>query len=115
MNGDMTANTYHKLAQRTSSKILTPMGHLLNGSLGLCGESGEFADLVKKHCYQGHDLDREHLAKELGDVLWYVVECANALNYDLADIMNMNIEKLKARYPQGFDSNMSKNRAKGDI
>lgn len=111
----MTINEYQALAMRTSNKELSPDYHLLNGALGLVGESGEIADLVKKNWMQGHVLDIEHIAKELGDVCWYIAETATALGYDLETIMKMNIEKLKKRYPDGFDSERSQHRAEGDV
>ena len=88
---------------------------LMNGVLGMCGEAGECADIVKKHMMQGHNLDKEHLAKEVGDVLWYIAETATALGFNLDNIMQMNVDKLKARYPQGFEVDKSVNREKGDV
>lgn len=111
----MRANEYQELAQRTSNKRLLWDQKLLNGALGLCGESGEIADLIKKSRMQGHSLDIEHIAKELGDVCWYIAEAASAINYTLEDIMKMNIEKLKKRYPDGFSAERSMHREKGDI
>ena len=83
---------------------------LINAVMGLCGESGEAIDLVKKHLHQGHALDKEKLAKELGDIAWYLAEAATALDLSLDDIFEQNIAKLKARYPEGFDSQRSINR-----
>lgn len=111
----MTINEYQKLAMRTSNGELTPSEHIVNGALGLCGESGEIADLIKKNQMQRHPLDREHVAKELGDVLWYVAETAAAIDYNLETIMRMNIEKLQARYPDGFSAERSMHRKDGDI
>lgn len=111
----MRINEYQAAAMRTSNKDLSPDYHLLNGALGLCGESGEVADMVKKNFMQGHDLDIDHLAKELGDCLWYIAETATAIGIDMETIMKMNIEKLKARYPDGFSSDRSQNRKDGDI
>lgn len=111
----MTINEYQALAMRTSNNELPTDYHLLNGALGLAGESGEIADIVKKSWMQGHDLDVEHIAKELGDVCWYIAETATALGCDLETIMKMNIEKLKKRYPDGFDSERSQHRAEGDV
>jgi NTP pyrophosphatase (non-canonical NTP hydrolase) len=88
---------------------------LVQGVMGLCGEAGECIDLVKKHIYQGKELDKEHLAKELGDVAWYLATTAQAIGYDLETIFEMNIEKLRARYPNGFEVYKSENRAEGDI
>lgn len=111
----MNINEYQQLAMRTSNRTLTPIDHILNGALGVAGEGGEVADLVKKHLYQGHDLDLQHIAKELGDICWYIAETATAIGYDLEHIMQMNIDKLKARYPEGFDTERSLHREKGDI
>ena len=77
--------------------------------MGLCGESGEAIDIVKKWLAQGHELDREKLKKELGDICWYLAETATALDCDLEDIMAANIEKLQKRYPEGFDAEKSVN------
>lgn len=111
----MTILEYQSLAARTSNRDLSPDYHLLNGVLGLVGESGEIADLVKKNWMQGHDLDIVHVAKELGDVCWYVAETATAIGYDLETILKMNIEKLRKRYPEGFDSERSQHRKEGDV
>ena len=78
--------------------------------MGLCGESGEGIDHVKKHLAQGHDLNKEHIAKELGDIAWYIAEVATVIGYELDDILQMNIDKLKARYPEGFSVEKSLNR-----
>lgn len=88
---------------------------LINGLMGLNGEAGEAIDILKKHLFQGHDLDKEHLAKELGDVAWYLAISADALGYSLEEILQMNIDKLKARYPEGFDEDRSVNREEGDV
>ena len=112
----MTINEYQYAALRTAqTDKLTANELLLNSALGLCGESGEVADLVKKHRFQGHDIDVEHIAKELGDVAWYLAVTADALGYDLETIFQMNIDKLRARYPDGFDPELSINRKAGDI
>lgn len=111
----MTINEYQALAARTSNRELSREYHILNGALGLAGESGEVADLVKKHFMQGHPLDAEHVAKELGDICWYIAETATAIGCDLETIMKMNIEKLRKRYPKGFSSEQSQHREAGDI
>ena len=103
----MTINEYQKLAMTTLNPQLSKKDVLINGVMGLCGESGEAIDIVKKWLAQGHELDREKLAKELGDICWYLAETATALDLDLEDIMAANIEKLKQRYPDGFDANRS--------
>ena len=106
----MTPNEYQEACLRTASDKMyaTPYENmLLDGALGLCGESGEVADLVKKSIFQGHPLDRGHIAEELGDCLWYVSITAYAVGYNLDTIMQMNISKLQKRYPDGFDSERS--------
>ncbi len=107
----VTINKYQELAMRTSNPKLTDGEHLINGALGLTGEAGEVADLVKKAYMQGHAIDRERIAKELGDVCWYVAETATAIGYDLETIMQLNIDKLRRRYPDGFDADRSVRRA----
>ena len=99
----MNINEYQKLAMQTLNPALTPQEVLMDSALGLCGESGEVADLLKKHLMQGHPFDQNEFAKELGDVAWYLAEAAPALGMDLETILQMNIEKLKRRYPEGFD------------
>ena len=112
----MTINEYQTAALRTAqTDKLTANELLLNSALGLCGESGEVADLVKKHRFQGHDLDLDHIAKELGDVAWYLAVGAYAIGFDLESIFRMNKEKLKARYPNGFSTDRSLHRDKNDI
>ena len=103
----MTINEYQKLAMTTLNPELSQKDVLINGVMGLCGESGEAIDIVKKWLAQGHDLDREKLAKELGDICWYLAETATALDLSLEDIMAANIEKLRRRYPDGFDASRS--------
>lgn len=111
----MTINEYQKEALRTESGISKEYPRLLNGLMGLNGEAGECIDILKKHLYQGHELDKEHIAKELGDVAWYLAVSADAIGYDLETILQMNVDKLRARYPESFDSELSIHRAKGDI
>ena len=106
----MTINEYQKLAMTTLNKELSQKDILINGVMGLCGESGEAIDIVKKYLAQGHELDREHLIKELGDIAWYLAEVATVLDVDLEEVLVRNIEKLKARYPEGFSVEKSLNR-----
>ena len=103
----MTVNEYQKLAMTTLNPALDKKDVLINGVMGLCGESGEAIDIVKKWLAQGHELDKEKLAKELGDIAWYLAETATALNLNLEDVFEANIEKLKKRYPEGFDTQRS--------
>lgn len=103
----MQGNEYQKLAMTTLNPALSKQDVLINGVMGLCGESGEAIDLVKKHLHQGHPLDREKLIKELGDIAWYLAETAYALDVALDDVLEQNIAKLRARYPEGFDTDRS--------
>jgi NTP pyrophosphatase (non-canonical NTP hydrolase) len=105
----MTLNDYQTLAQRTSGNAL-PSNKIENGILGLCGESGECADIYKKYIFQGHEFDREAMKAELGDVLWYCAELAAGLGITLEEVAAGNIEKLRKRCPDGFDSKRSVNR-----
>lgn len=108
-NDNLTANDYQRMAMRTASG-LDKHSLILNGVMGLNGEAGECIDIMKKHIFQGHELDREHLIEELGDVAWYLAICCEGLGVSLEEVMEKNIEKLKARYPEGFDKARSINR-----
>ena len=99
----MTINEYQKLAMTTLNPGLSKKDVLINGVMGLCGESGEAIDIVKKWLAQGHELDKAHLAEELGDIAWYLAEVATVLGYDLEDILQANIDKLRKRFPEGFE------------
>ena len=103
----MKINEYQELAMTTLNPELSKRDVLINSVMGLCGESGEAIDIVKKWMAQGHELDKEHLAKELGDVAWYLAEAATALDISLEDIFKANIDKLKMRYPDGFETKKS--------
>lgn len=105
----MNADEYQTLALRTAS-MATEKDFILNGVMGLCGESGECIDIVKKHIFQGHELNTKKLAEELGDVAWYLAITAHALGEDLSEILRGNIDKLMARYPEGFDAERSLHR-----
>lgn len=111
----MTANGYQQMALRTMNTKLSRRDVLVNGVMGLCGEAGEAIDIVKKHLAQGHDLDRDKLIKELGDVAWYLAETAYALDVTLEEVLQLNIDKLMARYPQGFEEDKSLYRQEGDV
>jgi len=110
----MTVNEYQKAALRTADTS-SDLDLLANGVMGLCGEAGECIDLVKKFMFQQHEIDLAHLAKELGDVAWYLAVTAYAIGYDLETVMQMNVDKLLKRYPEGFDADRSQHREEGDI
>lgn len=109
----MTINEYQRLAMKTLNPELVKKDVLINGVMGLCGESGEAIDIVKKWLAQGHELDREKLAKELGDIAWYLAETAYALEIPLEEVFRGNIEKLAKRYPEGFSAQRSLERENG--
>ena len=124
----MTGNEYQELAMRTNDGLNTIrlaltmnincdiiIAQLLNGVLGLTGEAGEVSDLVKKGIFHEKGIDLEHLKKELGDCAWYLAMICDACGFTLDDAMQTNIDKLKARYPEGFDTYRANNRAEGDI
>jgi NTP pyrophosphatase (non-canonical NTP hydrolase) len=111
----MQINEYQQLAKRTINKEMSKKDMLINSVMGLAGESGEVIDLVKKHLFHSHELDKNHLIKELGDVAWYLAEVCTALDITLEEVLITNIEKLKKRYPEGFSIEKSINRQEGDI
>ena len=106
----MRIDDYQREAMTLLNPALKESDVLLNALMGLCGESGEAIDVMKKHLFQGHPLDREKLVKELGDVAWYLAEAATGLGVNLSEVMQRNLDKLHARYPGGFDTNRSQNR-----
>lgn len=126
----MTGNEYQVLANRTNDgnancrlqdKIEDYLGRsidfggVLNSCLGLAGEVGELNDMVKKWVFHEKELDETHLKKELGDVMWYVSMMCHSMCWTLDDVMQMNIDKLIARYPEGFDVIRANNRQEGDV
>mgnify|MGYP001191903492 FL=1 len=96
-----------------------PVERLLTAAVGMSAESGEFTEVVKKMIFQGKPVNDEnifHLKRELGDVMWYVAQACMALDTDFNEIIEMNVDKLKARYPGGeFDVHHSENRVEGDL
>ena len=98
----MTFEEYQKLTRKTRNIELTYREQFINGALGLNGEAGEVADLIKKTYFQGHEFCDEKIAQELGDVMWYVALIADCLGMTLEEVAEKNIEKLKKRYPNGF-------------
>lgn len=106
----MDFDAYQALAGRTSVEGRSDIDRLTNGALGLGGEAGEVVELVKKHRYHGHALDADGVKKELGDVLWYIAEVCSAVGLSMGDVAQHNIDKLRARYPEGFSENRSRDR-----
>lgn len=135
----MNANKYQKLAMRTndgkasdrligkmqeydmkfsseqSNKESVDIGGIFNACLGMSGEVGEFNDMIKKWVFHEKNLDMEHAKKEAGDILWYVVMLCESFGWNMEEVMQMNVDKLKSRYPEGFDVERANNRAEGDV
>ncbi len=105
---------YQRQAMRTAPKDLTPYQLITNAAYGLCGEAGEVIDHLKKHEFQGHDLDVGGICEEVGDLLWYCAMFAQGAGVRLSEIAQRNIEKLRKRYPDGFDSDKSIHRAQNE-
>lgn len=130
----MLGSEYQKMAMRTndgkgterlkkalgvnSPECYAPIadiGGLLNGCLGLSGEVGEFNDMIKKWIFHEKPLDEEHAKKECGDIFWYLAMICDSFGWDMNEIMQMNIDKLKARYPEGFSVEKANNRKEDDV
>ena len=126
----MTGFEYQCLAMRTNDRkatnrllnvtisdgfVMEDTGAILDACLGLSGEVGEFNDMIKKWIFHEKELDVEHLKKECGDVMWYVAMLCDAFNWSLDDVMQTNIDKLRERYPDGFDVRRANNRKAGDV
>lgn len=133
----MTGNEYQKLAMRTNDHKATDrllgnimkyllqqnlideqqkdIGGIFNACLGLSGEVGEFNDMIKKWIFHEKPLDVEHAKKEAGDICWYLAMLCESFGWSLDEIMQMNVDKLKARYPEGFDVERANHRAEDDV
>ena len=111
----MRVNEYQEAAMATLNPALDKKDVLVNSVMGLCGESGEAIDIVKKWLMQGHELDKDHLIKELGDVAWYLAEAATALDVPLETVLQGNLDKLRQRFPNDVDTDASVHRKEGDI
>lgn len=104
-----------KFSNEQSNKESVDIGGIFNACLGLSGEVGEFNDMIKKWVFHEKELDMEHAKKEAGDILWYVVMLCESFGWNMEEIMQMNVDKLKARYPEGFDVERANHRAEGDV
>ena len=105
---------YQDLAARTINPALTHEQMKDHALKGMVGEIGEINSIYQK-VYQGHEFDEEHVKKELGDLMWFIAEYCTAWGWNLDDICQMNIDKLRARFPNGFEVDKSIHRAEGDI
>lgn len=111
----MTGNEYQKLADRTRSVPDDQKEDMLRHAVfGLSSESGEVSGILQK-IYQGHEFEKEHFKKELGDCMWMIAEACTALEITMDDVMETNIEKLKKRFPDGFSIEKSLHRQEGDV
>lgn len=106
----MNISEYQKKSIRTLNHSLTDRDQLACMGMGISGEGSEVTDEIKKHLYQGHDLDVDHIAEEMGDVMFYMVNLATLLDIDFQDVLDGNHEKLMDRFPKGFDKDKSINR-----
>lgn len=123
----MTGRKYQKLAMRTNDNIaiqrligkvvidVVDIGGIFSACLGLSGKIGEFNDMVKKWVFHEKELDIDHAKKEAGDICWYLAMLCESFGWNLEEIMQMNIDKLKARYPEGFDTCRANHRSEGDV
>ena len=107
----MKLNEYQDMALRTRNEDIGTVQELANYALGLNGEAGEVADLIKKGIFHGHEMDRHELAKEIGDCLWYIANLSKIAGFTLEQVATMNVTKLMRRYPEGFDKEKSVNRS----
>lgn len=110
----MEINEYQKLAARTINSQLSYEEQVNHALHGMVGEVGELHSLYQKK-YQGHDFDENHAKKEVGDLLWFIGEYCTAMGWSMDEVAQTNINKLRARYPEGFESDRSLNRVEGDI
>ena len=111
MKSKLSLDKYQELANRSAGAGGNGERRLIVSALGLAGEAGEFANLVKKMTAHGHPFDPQALDDELGDVLWYLAEAATAAGLSLEEIANNNVKKLLKRYPDGFSEEQSRNRS----
>ena len=110
----MNMNEYQKLAARTIGQHLNATQKIQHSLHGMAGEVGELHSLYQK-VFQGHEFESEHAIKEVGDLLWFIAEWCTANRVNLDDVAQMNIAKLKARYPDGFETERSLHRVSGDV
>lgn len=114
MGGQVDANEYQTLSERTMNidpcKLSNYDIRILNCALGLVGEAGEIADAIKKVAFHGHGFDTDRISEEIGDLMWYVSSLCSLIGVNLGDVIRANVEKLRRRYPAGFNKKDSINR-----
>ena len=96
----MNIGEFQKVSLRTMKIDENTISHC---SMGLAGETGEVIDIIKKHLYYEKELDKNHITEELGDIMFYLVNLASALDISMVNVLEQNIEKLNKRYPEGFN------------
>lgn len=106
----MDIREFQRVSTRTLNKELSKEKQVSNMIFGANGELGEVTDILKKHLYQGHRINKQHLAEEIGDTLFYIVNLCTIYGLDVEDILQGNVDKLKKRFPNGFDADRSINR-----
>lgn len=106
----MNFEEYQEEMKRTASQFKITNENLCLGAMGIAGEAGEVADYIKKVVFHSHELSKEKLAEELGDVMWYLAYLSEVIGYSLGEIADMNSKKLRKRYPDGWDEKRSINR-----
>ena len=104
-----------KIGNRGEDTPEIEVGGVLNAALGLSGEVGELNDMLKKWIFHEKQLDIDHAKKEAGDICWYLAMLCEFFGWSLDEIMQINIDKLKARYPEGFDTYRANHRQAGDV
>lgn len=104
-----------KIGNRGEDTPEIELGGVLNAALGLSGEVGELNDILKKWIFHEKQLDIDHAKKEAGDICWYLAMLCKSFGWNFDEIMQINIDKLKARYPEGFDTYRANHRQAGDV
>lgn len=104
-----------KIGNRGEDTPEIELGGVLNAALGLSGEVGELNDILKKWIFHEKQLDIDHAKKEAGDICWYLAMLCESFGWNFDEIMQINIDKLKARYPEGFDTYRANHRQAGDV
>ena len=119
VTSDESKNSQALEARMDKLRQVVHVPKMLTAAIGLASETGELNEIVKKCMFQGKPMDEDtkyHMARELGDIIWYWIQACESINYDPNKIIEMNVEKLKARYPGGeFDVHYSENRKEGDL